>query len=442
MAYSVISQNAFGCTSQAVYTITATDATLSALGAWSCNNGVGGSGILTAQAFTPSTVYWYSSPTATLAPLASGSANTLGIATYSINNSWADSTIYVQAKFGVCPSPIMPITLTVSPQPTISLVSFPGLNTSAPTITVCSNDTYTFTALGAASYTWNNGQTTAFSNSFVVVPSTYTFFSNANNYTISAVSANGCTGSTVVSLFVNPSPVVSVASFTNSICPGDNITLFTFGNASTYTWSANANTSNAPAVVLSPSQSTVYTVVGTSANSCTTAASQSITVNTPPTLTVTSLRSKICAGETVSLTANGAVTYTWVAHNFELHGSSAYVSPGVTTNYQVKGTDANGCVSTATVEQVVVICTGIQQVSGTGNPIKVYPNPNTGEFTVELNNGAEKTVEVIDPTGRVVMASTSADDAVMINISQLANGVYYLKVRSSNSVELIKVVKQ
>jgi len=236
--------------------------------------------------------------------------------------------------------------------------------------------------------------------------------------------------------------VVTAATFTDSICPGGNTTLFALGNAYTYSWSANAGSSNAPNIVVSPSHSDVYTVIGTAANGCTTAASQSITVNTSPTLSITAQRPQICVGETASLTASGALTYTWSASNFALQGASAYVSPGLTTNYQVTGADANGCVSTATFVQIVAICAGIQQISGNQEQIKVYPNPNNGEFTVELNNGAEKTLELFDLSGRLVMAGTSHEDSAAITISQLANGVYHLKVRSNNSVQVIKIVKQ
>jgi hypothetical protein len=72
----------------------------------------------------------------------------------------------------------------------------------------------------------------------------------------------------------------------------------------------------------------------------------------------------------------------------------------------------------------------------------VYPNPNTGLFTIELNNGSVKTIEVMDLTGRIVLTNTSSNDKIDFNISNLANGVYYVRVQSNNSVEVIKIVKQ
>jgi hypothetical protein len=49
---------------------------------------------------------------------------------------------------------------------------------------------------------------------------------------------------------------------------------------------------------------------------------------------------------------------------------------------------------------------------------------------------------VTDVTGRVVLTQSSLDDKMNVNINTLANGVYYLKVKSDNAVDVIKVVKQ
>jgi len=48
----------------------------------------------------------------------------------------------------------------------------------------------------------------------------------------------------------------------------------------------------------------------------------------------------------------------------------------------------------------------------------------------------------MDLTGRIVLANTTSNHKVDFNISTLANGVYYVRVQSNNSVEVIKIVKQ
>ena len=152
----------------------------------------------------------------------------------------------------------------------------------------------------------------------------------------------------------------------------------------------------------------------------------------------------ICLGYTTNLTANGAGangSYEWKASTLYLQSPVASVAPNVTTSYSVTGTDGSGCKGTAVVIVAVDPCLGVQNINGSSSKVSVYPNPNSGVFTVELVNGVNKTIEVVDVTGRVVLSNTTANNTTDVNISTLANGVYYVKVKSENVSEVIKVVK-
>jgi hypothetical protein len=87
------------------------------------------------------------------------------------------------------------------------------------------------------------------------------------------------------------------------------------------------------------------------------------------------------------------------------------------------------------------LCTGLDKTSVL-NGLAVYPNPTAGEFTVELNNSSEKTVEVTDLTGRVIMKASSLKEKMTINLNGYANGVYFVKIQNNDVVEVIRVVKQ
>jgi hypothetical protein len=150
--------------------------------------------------------------------------------------------------------------------------------------------------------------------------------------------------------------------------------------------------------------------------------------------------STICVGESSTLTASGADTYSW---NTGASTSSIVVSPSVTTPYTAIGTSSiTGCSGTTTLSLGVNLCTGINTVSTKINGLLIYPNPSNGEFTVELNNGASKTIQVTDFTGKLVYTNTSSKDKVNVNISHLASGIYYIKIQSNNASEIIKMVKQ
>lgn len=91
---------------------------------------------------------------------------------------------------------------------------------------------------------------------------------------------------------------------------------------------------------VSPSVTTSYTLTGTSSLGCDgIPVITTITVNPLPLVSISGTTS-ICEGSTTNLTATGAGSYTWTGF-----GSSTVlaVSPSVTTNYTVTGTDGAGC---------------------------------------------------------------------------------------------------
>jgi hypothetical protein len=188
-------------------------------------------------------------------------------------------------------------------------------------------------------------------------------------------------------------------------------------------------------VLVTPSVSTTYSVTGTNLFGCSSTSSQFVNVNPLPIVTASSSPAISCAGSNVALTGGGAINYQWAASSVYLQGSQINVSPVATTIYSLTGTDANGC-------SKIDICAGLGEVFGSINGLSIYPNPSNDMFTVNLSNGLSKTIDVIDVAGRIVLSKISADNAVIINTTGLANGIYYVKVKTDNAAEIIKVVKQ
>ena len=95
----------------------------------------------------------------------------------------------------------------------------------------------------------------------------------------------------------------------------------------------------------------VYVII-TDANACNgqSAAVNNITVNPQPTVSISSLpNDTVCYGDTLVLTGNGANTYLW---DNGVTDNSPFV-PTTNTTYTVIGTDANGCMDTASVNITV-----------------------------------------------------------------------------------------
>jgi hypothetical protein len=309
----------------------------------------------------------------------------------------------------------------------------PSVTLSASSQTICEGQTVNLTATGADTYLWNTGATGA---NVSDTPN--------NSIVYSVVGTNSLTGCSVTlasqMVVVNETPSILIYSNKPAICAGQSANLSAMG-ATTYTWSNNATTGM---ITVSPNATTTYTVLGSNAFNCVGTAVQQIIVNQNPTITVSSNATnpaQICKGEAVTLTGNGAVTYSWAASSLFIVSPQAIINPMTTTTYTVYGANSNGCTGMTTIEQVVAECTGINEATSGISGVSIFPNPTTGIFIVELNNNAAKTVQVSDLTGRVVMTGSSNTDKVNVNISSLANGIYYVKIQSNNAVETIKVVK-
>jgi hypothetical protein len=249
-----------------------------------------------------------------------------------------------------------------------------------------------------------------------------------------------CSASATKNITVRPTPVVSIVASNTAVCEGSSVNLVAIG-ATSYTWD---NGTNSGFQTVNPTTNTTYTVLGSygNGNNCAGSTTQMITVNPLPNITALNSPNVSCPGQNVTLSATGANTYQWIASSAYVQGNPVVVTPMTNTTYSLTGTDANGCSKTISISQSVVSCVGINERAATINGLSIYPNPNNGEFTIELVNGQNKTVEVMDVTGRKLLSQNSSSDQFNVNINNFANGVYYVKVSTNDAVEVLKIVKQ
>lgn len=132
----------------------------------------------------------------------------------------------------------------------------------------------------------------------------------------------------------------TVQSFTT--CAGVSTTLTAVGlPATTYSWSNGSTTAT---TVVNPATTTTYTLfpsVGTTA--CGTSVTAVVTVSSNLAIGVSASDNTVCAGETVTLTANGpATTFAWTTGTTVLGSTpSITVAPTANTTYSVGGLNAN-----------------------------------------------------------------------------------------------------
>ncbi len=333
------------------------------------------------------------------------------------------------------------LNLTINPNPVVNA----GADQS-----ICSGTSVTLSATGASSYIWNNGITNGGA-----------FNPTATATYIVTGTSNGCIGTDQVTVTVNNLPNVN-AGVDQSICSGTSVTLTATG-ATTYSW--NNGVTNG--VAFSPAATTTYTVTGTS-NGCTGTDQVTVTLNNLPIVNA-GIDQSICLGQSVTLVASGATTYTW---DQNVTNGIAF-SPTSTSTYTVTGTSNLGCTasdqvtvtvnnsSASTVTQTATdsytmngqtytqsgtytqvignvfgcdsTITLILTINTSGleellQNIRVFPNPTRDLLTIERLEGSIQPYMISDATGRIITEGKLTEKVSIIQLGAFAPGFYSIKI--------------
>ncbi|SMP23813.1 choice-of-anchor L domain-containing protein [Chryseobacterium profundimaris] len=253
-------------------------------------------------------------------------------------NSAGNQTVYVLIVNGGCRY-VVNLQLLATPQTTLTIAQPQQITCNTPQVTL---DASASVIPAGSTIAW----TTAGGGNIVSGANTLNPVVNAGGtYTLTVTNINqpgnlNCSYTSNITVSQNTTlPVATVTSPVQQICPGESVTL-TASGGSTYNWvnlTGNGNTQ-----VVSPANTTVYQVFAVGANGCVSANPATITIVVgPPVAILAASKSKICVGESVTLTATGGVTYEWVG--LPGNGSTQVVSPTVTTTYSVYALGGNGC---------------------------------------------------------------------------------------------------
>jgi gliding motility-associated-like protein len=241
---------------------------------------------------------------------------------------------------------------------TVNVSNTPGVSASlsGTTPVTCNggcDGTATILASGGTApytYEWSNGQTASTATALC-----------AGSYVLTVTDATGCTAIVPVTL-TQPSGVFLDALPTLPIiCIGQSVTLTaqaTGGTGSGYifTWTAPSFTGNP--YIVSPSDTTVYTVSAVDGNGCASQNTQSTTIRVYPPLNVSASNDEnICAGNSALLSAvgsggDGTYVYTWSPGGTGSTSPTFSASPTSTTTYTVTLTD--GCTTLSATDNVLI----------------------------------------------------------------------------------------
>jgi hypothetical protein len=294
-------------------------------------SGVAATAIAFSSPVSGATFAWTSS-----ADIGFGTSGTGNIPAYTASNTGTQpitATVTVRATANGCPGPDQSFTITVNPRPQLSSSLTPAA--------ICSGTTFSYTPTSdtpGATYSWSrtlpqgvsgSGGNTGSGNISQTLTNT-TPNPQTVTYTFTTT-ANGCAGTAtqVVSVVVNPRPVLSSALTGLAVCSSGTFT-YTPTSATagaTFNWSraAVAGISNAAAsgtgsisetlVNTTTAAINVTYVFTTTANECTgTAQNVVVRVNPTPALSSTLTPVAICSGTNFNYSptsATSGATYAW-----------------------------------------------------------------------------------------------------------------------------------
>ncbi|MBL7898031.1 MAG: T9SS type A sorting domain-containing protein, partial [Crocinitomicaceae bacterium] len=169
-----------------------------------------------------------------------------------------------------------------------------------------------------------------------------------------------------------------------------------------------------------------------------------VTLNGPATIMGSATTTDEILGNdgTINLTASGGtgtLDYAWTGPG-GFTASTQDISGLAAGDYSVTITDDNGCSAVLNV----TVDSQLSLEEDTNNSWLVYPNPTNGNlYIVSAEIVNENTTLILsDVTGRIVLTETLTElNATIFDLSNLANGTYYLKVLSDNRQTIFTIVK-
>jgi hypothetical protein len=241
---------------------------------------------------------------------------------------------------------------------------------------------------------------------------------------------------TIIITYAFNGPGVTVSGYP-AVCSGSS-TALTAGSVSSYTWLPVGSFagSNSAGITVSPTSNTTYTVNGTNSIGCLSSTVITVTVNTggAPVLSVSNPSNNLCLGRTATLTASGALTYTWTGGVT----NGVPFAPSVTSSYTVAG--QNGCgtttaVTTITIAPLPVSSLATPTVVCGGSTTTLVAVSSVGGYTWQPLGIPGQSV-VVSPTATTVYTVTASDGTCsgVSNVTVVALPVPTIGAVTSSSI--------
>jgi photosystem II stability/assembly factor-like uncharacterized protein len=345
----------------------------------------------------------------------------------------------------------------------ITITVNPGLPASVsiavvPTGSICEGTSVTFTATpvngGTPIYQWKNGGT----NISGATNSTYTSATLADGDIITCVMTSNATCATgspatsnAITMTVNPILTASVTITedpSDTICDGISVTFTATainGGTPAYQWvKGGTNISgetNSTYTSTTLANGDIISCVMTSDTNCvigSPATSNMITMTVnpiPPTPIITLLGDTLLISDADSLNQ-------WYINDSIIPGATdtSYI---VTTNgYYYVIVTINGCMSDTS--NIISTTVGFDEVS-LNNEFVMYPNPATNSIQIETQLKSvpvDARIEILNIEGQTIICTGIDENHKSIDISSLARGMYFVRMKTRNGISVKKLIKE
>ncbi len=295
-------------------------------------------------------------------------------------------------------------TVAINAQPACSIT---GTNA------ICQGGSTVFCATaGMASYSWGGPGGFSASTQCIAI-------GTAGLYSVTITDSNGCSSSCSQALTVNTPPTCNISG-TSVICQGGTTVFCATVGMTSYSWTGpSAFTANSQCVTVSVTG--LYSVTITDSNGCLSSCSQTLTVNSLPSCSISGTSAICQGGSTVFCATAGMASYAWTGPS-AFSANSDCVTASVAGLYSVTVTDSNGC-SINCSQTLTVNPASATPTAGSNSPIHQGDTLNLTAATV-----SDVTYSWTGPNS----FAASTQNPSITNALAAASGTYTVTVTDTN----------
>jgi len=342
-----------------------------------------------------------------------------GITTQSINATASGNySITVTNSGGCIGIASETVSVTANPVPVIA---------PASPINLCEGENVTLHASNGILYNWSNGATTQ-----------YLDVSTSGAYIVTVTYGVNCSNTSApTDVIVHPLPLATIAALPENLefCIGDSILLTANSSTSpiTYLWNQGSTTQSIEAT-----QSGDFTVTVTDTIGCHSSSSINLTSYLYPVANFT--YSMFLNTTTFTNTSSNGTAYQWY---FGDGNVSTLMNPTHTyshdSTYTITLIVTNPC-GADTVRYTITL-TGINEINRSDKFI-IYPNPANSTITLHIPMSIVSCqLSIENVLGEEIYKGTLSGIDNIINVLDWSEGVYFITIRSQETISTQKFIK-